>query len=113
MGSRRKAKQFLEASDTHKHYSEIVDYVLAYLITRAEQEGRNQFAADLKKEKSEYQTDFAKAIEITEEVYCDIFSDEELNDLIVLHSNPAIEKLRGLTPEIMNKILEKYSRASG
>ena len=48
-----------------------------------------------------------------EEVYAEIFSDEELDDLIVLHSNPAIKKLRGLNSEIVHKILEKYSQLSG
>jgi hypothetical protein len=108
MASKEKARRFLEESETHKHYSEIIDHTLAYFIARAERDGNSQFAADLRQAKGGYKEDFDKAIEVTEEVYCEIFDDEELNDLTVLHSNPAIKKLRGLTSEIMNKVLEKY-----
>ena len=108
MGSKERAKQFLAVSETHKHYSNIVDYTLTYFIAKAEKEG-NQIADDLKKLKDTYQTEFEKAIEITEDVYCEIFSDEELDELTVLHSTPSLIKLRGLTSEIMNKVLEKYS----
>jgi hypothetical protein len=113
MGSRQKAKQFLEASETHKHHSNLIDYTLTYFIKKAEKEGRSQFAADLRRTKEDYKEDFNKALEITEEVYCEIFSDEELDDLMMLHSNPAIKKLRDLTSGIMNKVLEKYSLVSG
>ena len=113
MGTEQKARQFVEASETHKHYSSIIDHTLSYFITKAEKEGKTQFAADLKRAREEYKEDFDRAIEITEAVYSEIFSDEELDDLMMLHSNPAIKKLRGLASEIMNRVLEKYSRALG
>jgi hypothetical protein len=112
VGSQEKAERFLEVSDSHKHYSSIVEYTLAYFITKAEKEGMKQFAADLKKAREDYKQEFDQAIEITQEVYREIFSDAEMDDLIILHSNPAIQKLRGLTSEIMNKVLEKYSRVA-
>jgi preprotein translocase subunit SecA len=107
MASRQKARKYLEDSESHSHYSSIVEYVLTYFIARAEKEGNNQFADELRKTKEEYHADFQEAFEITEEVYADLFTDEELDDLIVLHSNPATRKARALTPEIMNKILVK------
>ena len=113
MGSREKVRQFLEESEAHRHYEGIVEYALTYLIAKAEKEGKSQFAADLGEMKDEYREDFANAVAMTEEVYCDIFSDEELDNLIVLHSNPAIKKLRGLNSEIMGKILRKYAQISG
>ena len=113
MGSRQKAIQFLKASEAHKHYERIVEMALCYLIAKAEKEGRDQFAAELRKEKEGYKEEFEKGLAITEEVYSEVFTDEELNDLIVLHSNPAIGKSRLLTSEIMNKILEKYSQLWG
>jgi hypothetical protein len=50
MASKEKTRQFMEASDSHKHYSEIVDYTLTYFIHKAEREGNTRFAEDLKKE---------------------------------------------------------------
>jgi len=112
MGSKTKVKEFLEASETHQHYNSIVDFTLTFFIAKAEKEG-NPIAEELKKVKAAYQDEFAGAIEITEEVYAEIFNDEELQDLIVLHTTPAIKKLRGLTSDIMNRILKKYAlRAS-
>jgi glutaredoxin 2 len=61
----------------------------------------------------EYKEDFANAVALTEEVFSDIFDDEELDNLIVLHSNPAIKKMRGLNSEIVGKVLRKYSQVSG
>jgi hypothetical protein len=112
MGSRQKARRFLEESDSHQHYSSIVEYSLTYFIHKAEKEGNARFADDLRKAKEEYHEEFRKAVEITEQVYCDTFTDEELDNLIVLHSNPALKKARALTADIMSKILEKYLAAS-
>jgi broad-specificity NMP kinase len=113
MGSRQKVTRFLEASEAHQHYESIVEMALSYLVAKAEKEGRDQFAAELRTEREGYREEFAKALAVTEEVYCEVFTDEELDDLIVLHSNPAIKKSRLLTSEIMNKILEKWSQLSG
>jgi hypothetical protein len=113
MGSSEKVRQFLEESEAHRHYEGIVEYALTYLVAKAEREGKGQFAADLGQMKKEYREDFAHAVAMTEEVFSDIFSDEELDNLIVLHSNPAIKKLRALNSEIMGKILRKYAEISG
>jgi glutaredoxin 2 len=113
MGSREKVRQFLEESEAHRHYEGIVDYALTYLVAKAEKEGRGQFAADLRQMQEEYKEDFAHAVALTEEVFSDIFDDEELDNLIVLHSNPAIKKMRGLNSEIVGKVLRKYSQVSG
>ena len=113
MGSREKVRQFLEESEAHRHYEGIVEYALTYLVAKAAKEGKGQLAADLGQMKEEYREDFANAVAMTEEVFSDIFSDEELDNLIVLHSNPAIKKLRALNSEIMGKILREYSKVSG
>ena len=113
MGSREKVRQFLEESEAHRHYEGIVDYALTYLVAKAENEGKSQFAADLHQMKKEYKEDFANAVALTEDVFADIFTDEDLDNLIVLHSNPATKKLRELNSEIMGKILRKYSQVSG
>lgn len=113
MGSTKRVRKFLEASEAHQHYESIVDYALAYFIAKAKSQGNDRFAADLRTAREEYKEEFAKAVGLTEEVYAEIFSDEELDDLIVLHSNPATKKLRDLNSEIMNKILEKYSQLTG
>ena len=113
MGSREKVRQFLEESEAHRHYEGIVDYALAYLVAKAEKEGKSQFAADLARMKGEYKEDFANAVALTEGVFSEIFTDEELDNLIVLHSNPATKKLRGLNSGIMGRILREYAKVSG
>ena len=112
MASREKANKFLAASDSHKHYSEIVEYTLTYFITKAEREGAARFAEELKRAKEQYKEEFNKAFEVTEAVHCEMFTDEELDDLTVLHSNPSLKKARDTAGDIMNKILEKYSEVS-
>jgi hypothetical protein len=112
MASREKARKFLEASDSYKHYSEIVEYTLTFFITKAEGEGNTRFADDLRKAKEEYQEHFDRAIEATEAVYCEVFDDEDLDNLIVLHSNPSLTKARDLAGTIVNKILARYSESS-
>ena len=109
MGSMEKAKQFVETSETLKLYSEIIDNMLLYFVTRAEKEGNHTFAEELKKVESSFMGDFTDALEVTEKVCCEIFSDEELQELTVMHSTPALEKLRGLTPKIMERFFENYS----
>lgn len=113
MASREMVRRFLEESETHRHYSMTVEYALMYFIAKAEKDGDTRFATDLKKAKDTYHTDFRRAIEVTEEVYADAFSDEELNDLIVLHNNPAIKKLRTLGPDIISRVLEKLLAVTG
>ena len=112
MASRQKARQFLEESEAHRHYASIVEYTLTYFIHKAEKEGNTRFAADLRKARDEYHVEFQKGVDISEEVYCEMFTDEELDDLIVLHCNPALKKARALTADIMNKILERYLEVS-
>lgn len=107
MGSKQKARQLLEASDAHKHYSSIIDNALVYFIANAEKEGK-PVAEELKKIKSEYDEQFAEAIGLTEDIYAEVFTDEEMDELMVLQTNPAMAKLRGLTSDIFNRILEKF-----
>ena len=108
MASREKARRFLEESESHQHYSSIVEYALRYFIAKAEKEGNTRFAADLRKAKEEYHQEFQWALELTEQVWAELFTDEEMDDLIILHSNPALRKARALTADIFERILEKY-----
>ncbi len=112
MGSREKARQFLQESEAHQHYSSIVEYALTYFIAKAEMQGNTRFAEDLRKAKAEYHEDFQNAVDVTELVYADIFTDEELDDLIILHMNPALKKARALTADIVKAILQKYMEVS-
>jgi len=113
MASREKVKQFIEESESHKHYSSIVEYSLTYFIAKARQEGNTRFADDLENAKNDYHEHFQWALDLTTEVYAELFTDEEVDNLIILHSNPALKKARALTADIMNKILNKYLAASG
>jgi len=108
MANLEKVRQFLEESDAHRHYGSIVGYTLTYFIHKAEREGNQRLAGDLRKIESEIADEFQKGIEITEEIYQEIFSDEELDNLIILHQNAALTKARAMAPEIMNKILERH-----
>jgi len=112
MASREIVRRFLEESEAHKHYSDIVECTLTYFIHKAEKEGNPRFADDLRKARRGYHEEFKIGIELTEQVYAELFSDEELGDLIVLNSNPALKKARALTPDIFNAILEKLSMVS-
>ncbi len=107
MGSKQKAKEFLDMSRTHEHYSTIIDYALQFFILRAEQENK-QCADYLKGLQKDYHEQLANAIAVTEKVYSEIFSDEELEELIVMHKNPVMEKLRGLTSDISDRTIEEY-----
>ncbi len=109
MASREKARQFLEESEAHKHYSDIVECALTYFIAKAEKEGNTRFAADLRKTQEGYHEEFLKGVEITVEVYAETFTDDELDDLIILHSNPALRKARALTSEIFNTVVKHYA----
>ena len=113
MASREKAIRFLQESDSHAHYSSIVEYALTYFITRARKEGNERFAADLEKAKEDYHEHFRWALDLTEQVYAERFTDEELDNLIVLQSNPALKKARALTADIFNDVLDKYQRMAG
>ncbi len=112
MASRQKARQFLEESDAYQHYASIVEYTLTYFIHKAEREGNARFAVDLRKAKEEYHQEFQGGVDISEEVYSEMFTDEELDNLIILHGNPALKKARALTADIMHRILERYLEAA-
>ncbi len=113
MGSKEKARTFLETSEAPEHFWRIIEFTLTYFIAKAEKAGNSQFADLLKQARDDYKGDFDKALKITEDVYCEIFNDEELEELIVMHATTPITKLRALTPQIMNTILEKYSLLPG
>lgn len=108
MASKEKARRFLQESDSHQHYSSIVEYALTYFIAKAEKEGNARFAADLRRAQQEYHEEFKWALELTEQVWAELFTDEELDDLIILHSNPALRKARELTADLFHRILDKY-----
>jgi hypothetical protein len=112
MASREKARQFLDESDAYKHYSSIVECALTYFIAKAEKQGNTRFADDLRQAKQGYHEEFRKGVEITEDVYAETFTDEELDDLIILHANPALRKARALTADIFNTIIAHYSLVS-
>jgi len=112
MASTEKARKFLEESESHRHYSSIVEYALTFFIARAEKQGKTRFAAELRDLKDAYHEEFRQAVDVTERVYAETFTDEELDDLIILHSNPALRRARALTAEIFEKILQEYVSAS-
>lgn len=107
MGSKQKAKQFLETSRTHEHYSTIIEEALKFFIAKAETENK-EFADYLRKMQTDYKEQFKEAIDVTEQVYADIFTDDELDELIVMHQNPTLLKLRGLTADISDRTIENY-----
>jgi len=111
MASKQKANQFLEVSRIKEHYSSLIDNSLTFFIAKAESEG-SPLADDLKQLKDGYVQDFESVQDLAAEVISEVFSDDELDELIVLHSNPSLDKLRGLTPEIMSRILERFSKQS-
>lgn len=107
MATTEMARRFIEEADVYRQYSSIIEDTLTVFIAKAEKEGNPRFAADLRNAKATYHPDFQKAIEITQQVYAEAFTDEELNDLIVLHNNPALRKARTLGADLVNQILEK------
>lgn len=112
MASREKARRFLDESEAHKHYSRIVECTLTYFIHKAEKAGNVRFAEDLRQAKQGYHEEFKMGVELSEQVYAETFTDEELDDLIVLNSNPALKKARELTSDIFDTILQKYLMVS-
>ncbi len=106
MGSKEMAKKFLEASEVSNHYASIIDFTFTYFVKKAEQIDP-QAAEALKKIKDGYPEEFASSIGLAEEAYSEMFTDEELEELTVMHGNPVLMKLRGSTKELMNKIAEK------
>lgn len=109
MGSKQKAREFLEVSRTHEHYSAIVEQSLRFFIAKAEQE-KPECVDYLKKLQTDYKDQFQQAIDVTEQVYADIFTDAELEELIVMHQNPTLLKLRGLTSEISDRTISQYDQ---
>ena len=112
MATKEMARRFIDEADVYNQYSSIIEYTLTVFIVKAEKEGNTRFADDLRNAKATYHPDFQKAIAITEDVYAEAFTDEELNDLIVLNNNPALKKARALGADLMNKILEKVLAVS-
>jgi hypothetical protein len=112
MATREKVRQFLEESDAYRHYANIVECALTYFIAKAEKAGNLRFAGELREAKDGYHDEFRKGVDITEEVYAETFTDEELDDLILLHLNPALQKARALTSDIFNSIIEHYALVS-
>ena len=108
MTSKQKAVQFLDVTGIKEQYSSLIEHVLIYFIAKAENEG-SPFAEDLKRLKSGYRHEFEAVQEIAAEAIAEVFNDDDLDELIVLHSTPALNKLRGLTPEIMSRILKGFS----
>ncbi len=109
MTSKQKARQFMDVTGIREQYSSLIDLTLTYFIAKAENEG-NPLADDLKKLKDGYKEEFEDVQEIAAEVIAEVFSDDELDELIVLHSTPALNTLRGLAPEIMSRILGRFSK---
>jgi hypothetical protein len=109
MASREKARQFLDESEAYKHYSNIVECALIYFIAQAEQDGNSRFADDLRRAQASYHEAFQKGVDITEAVYAETFTDEELENLIILHQNPALRKARALTSDIFDSIIQHYA----
>jgi hypothetical protein len=112
MASKEMARRFIDEADVYNQYSSIIEDALTVFIAKAEKEGNTRFAEDLRNARATYHPDFQKAIEITEQVYAEAFTDEELNDLIVLHNNPALKKARAHGADLINTILEKVLAVS-
>ena len=60
MGNKQKAKEFLEVSRTHEHYSTIIEQALKYFIAKAEQE-KSDCVDYMKKLQTDYKEQFKEA----------------------------------------------------
>jgi hypothetical protein len=112
MATKEMARRFIDEADVYNQYSSLIENILTVLIAKAEKEGNARFADDLRNTRATYHPDFQKAIEITEQVYADAFTDEELSDLIILNNNPALKKALAQVAYLVNKIQEKVFAAS-
>lgn len=111
MTSKEKALRFLDVTGIKEMYSSVIEYALTYYIAKAESEA-DPLADILKKIKDGFRQELedVEVEDIAAEVIAGVFSDDELDELIVLHSTPAINRLQGLAPEIMSRILEGMSK---
>ncbi len=106
MANKEKAQEFIKASEVNKHYASIIEFSFSYFMKKAEQ-ADSKLADELKKVQEDYKSEFEKGIDLAIEAYGELFTDEELDELIVIHSNPVLKKLRSSTEQLMSKISEK------
>jgi hypothetical protein len=111
MTSKEKVQRFLDVTGIKGMYSSVIEYSLTYFIAKAESEG-DPLADGLKKIKGGFRQELEDVgvEDVAAEVIAGVFSDDELDELIVLHSTPALNRLHGLAPEIMGRILEGMSK---
>ncbi|MCK4781319.1 DUF2059 domain-containing protein [Candidatus Parcubacteria bacterium] len=93
-----KVKKFLEVSESRKQYVLIVEH----MITQIRTEIGNEEVLD--KFSEVMNAVGVKIMDAIEKIYADLFSDEEIDELILLHSSPMAIRSRELQPKILEKI---------
>ena len=101
MASKRKVQQFLKIANFSEQTREIVQQICNEI-----KEGRDDFdtlALDIYTDF--YNFIFARLNNFVLSLYKDLYTDEELDELITIYSSPIFKKMKERTPEIINRTL--------
>lgn len=113
MASLKKVREYFEAAEMLKQYTALTENVCAqmsaYFAGRSDDDGL--MATELRKRLGVIIGE--KMLAFAEEMFVELFSDEELDELIVIHSSPVFKRLRVLAPEMTKKLTISILGESG
>lgn len=99
-----KAKRLIEASEIDIQIERSINFMIAQLKASLGEE-MHELSDEIEKNMRDVLRAIKAAmLEYTAEIYTDILSPEEIDALITFHSSPLATRMRGLSPEIMQKV---------
>ena len=113
-------KSFLRVSEAEKSFAFMAEQAMTQMMTQVEKQ-MSKDGYDLDEEDTEK---FNEAIRIVKKaipeiinvgmnIYADLFSDEEINELIALNLSPIAVRLRELQPEIYERSVKLSNEIIG
>jgi|SRR3989344_7001980 len=105
MATEGKVRQFLEVSDLVEQMKKIVQQICEGMKADFEKHSDDLGATTTEVFNKLYNFIAAKMDDLILSLYKDFYTDEELDELIIVHSSSIFQKMRERTPEITNRLV--------
>ena len=105
MASSEKVKKLFEEAEIKKQYFMLIDQITDQMKVNLTQEDDEYGAMTTEYDKRTNKFMSEKLFGLAERVYAEFFSDQEIDELIVINNSPVFIRFRNMMPEIITKMM--------
>lgn len=113
MANRSKVRQFFEVAETEKQFSSLTEQLISFYKNRLEADGEDDAQKIVQVQQFVYEEVKKLVFPLMEDIYADVFTDSELDELISIYSSSTFQRLREVVPGMQQKMFSVLGDSMG